>query len=183
MLDRDALREAVLAHPGLVWQPAGRSTYQGRQSPMLDLSPGSPFEAFGRVVHHVVDERLAALRSDPDLCAHPWVRTLPARWRLQAWCTVLDSGGRQTPHIHPAGRMSGVYYLDTGNTPESGSGTLTFGHPPREVTPSVPPRLHALAPREDWICCFPSYFFHHTEPFQGSSGPRISLAFDVMPTG
>ena len=183
LLDRDALREAVLAHPGLVWQPAGRSTYQGRQSPMLDLSPGSPFEAFGRVVHHVVDERLAALRSDPDLCAHPWVRTLPARWRLQAWCTVLDSGGRQTPHIHPAGRMSGVYYLDTGNTPESGSCTLTFGHPPREVTPSVPPRLHALAPREDWICCFPSYFFHHTEPFQGSSGPRISLAFDVMPTG
>src|SRR5690606_1300807 len=91
----EALREAVLAHPGLVWQPAGRSTWQGRQSPMLDLSPGSPFADFGAMVRHVVDERLAAVRADPALRGHPWTRTLPPRWRLQAWCTVLESGGRQ----------------------------------------------------------------------------------------
>lgn len=182
-LDREALREAVLAHPGLVWQPAGRSTWQGRQSPMLDLSPGSPFADFGAMVRHVVDERLAAVRADPALRGHPWTRTLPTRWRLQAWCTVLESGGRQTPHIHPAGRLSGVYYLDTGDAPGPGAGTLTFGHAPDSVAMSAAPRQFALPPREDWICCFPSYFFHHTEPFQGTTRPRISLAFDVMPAG
>ena len=171
----------MLAHPGLVWQPAGRSTYQGRQSPMLDLAPGSPFAEFGQLVRHVAGERLAALQRDPALRAHPWVRTLPSRWRLQAWCTVLDAGGRQTPHIHPAGRLSGVYYLDTGEAPEPENGTLVFGHAPAEMTPAAAPRLHAMPPREDWICCFPSYFFHHTEPFRGTAGPRISLAFDVMP--
>jgi len=180
-LDRDALRSAVLSHPGLVWQPAGRSTWRGRQSPMLDLSPGSPFAEFGRVVHQAVSDRLAALRSDPALRSHPWVRTLPARWRLQAWCTVLDSGGRQTPHIHPAGRLSGVYYLDIGDVPDAGAGTLTFGHAPADVAADAQPRLRPVSPKEDWICCFPSYFFHHTEPFQGTAGPRISLAFDVVP--
>ena len=182
-LDRDALRQAVLAHPGLVWQPAGRSTYQGRQSPMLDLSPGSPFADFGRLVHHVVNERLIALRNDPALRAHPWVRMLPTRWHLQAWCTVLDSGGRQTPHIHPAGRLSGVYYLDLGNETDSAAGTLVFGHAPDEVRAIAAPRAWSVSPQTDAICCFPSYFFHHTAPFQGHAGPRISLAFDVMPMG
>ena len=180
-LDRDALREAVLSHPGLVWQPAGRSTHQGRQSPMLDLAAGTPFSEFGQLIQHVVSDRIKTLKHDPMLQAHPWVRTLPSRWRLQAWCTVLDTGGRQTPHIHPAGRLSGVYYLDIGNASELGAGTLIFGKAPAEVATNATPRLHSITPKEDWICCFPSYFFHHTEPFQGTSGQRISLAFDVMP--
>ncbi len=180
-LNRDALREGVLSHPGLVWQPAGRSTHQGRQSPMLDLAVGSPFFEFGQLIQHVVSDRIKTLKHDPMLRAHPWVRILPSRWRLQAWCTVLDTGGRQTPHIHPAGRLSGVYYLDTGNASELGAGTLTFGKAPAEVATTATPRLHSITPKEDWICCFPSYFFHHTEPFQGTSCQRISLAFDVMP--
>lgn len=182
-LDREALREAVLAHPGLVWQPAGRSTFGGRQSPMLDLSPGSPFFRFGEVVRGMVERRLEALRADPAMRDHPWVRTLPARWRLQAWCTVLDCGGRQAPHIHPAGRLSGVYYLDTGDAPAPGVGTLTFGQAPASVPVKAAPRTCAVGPKADWFCFFPSYFFHHTEPFQGTARPRISLAFDVMPAG
>lgn len=180
-LDREALRSAVLAHPGLVWQPAGRSTHHGHQSPMLDLSPGSPFAAFGQFVHQVVGERLTALRSEPSLRGHPWMMTLPMHWHLQAWCTVLDSGGRQTPHIHPAGRLSGVYYLDTGNASQADAGTLVFGHAPDDIKTSARPRVHSISPKNDQICLFPSYFFHHTEPFQGTHGPRISLAFDVIP--
>src|SRR5690606_29232084 len=158
----------------------GRSTWQGRQSPMLDLSPGSPFADFGAMVRHVVDERLAAVRADPALRGHPWTRTLPTRWRLQAWCTILESGGRQTPHIHPAGRLSGVYYLDAGN-PVDSAGALVFGQPPDDVPAAASPRLHSVVPRAGYACCFPSYFFHHTEPFRGNQGTRISLAFDVLP--
>jgi tetratricopeptide (TPR) repeat protein len=180
-LDRPALRDAVLAHPGLVWQPSGRATHQGHQSPMLDLTPGSPFARFGDLVRQLVGERLDALRSDPTLKTRPWVGTLPDRWRLQAWCTVLSGGGRQTPHIHPSGRLSGVYYLDTGTDVEVDAGALVFGQPPRGIATTVPARVHSVVPKDDHACCFPSYFFHHTEPFSGTRGPRISLAFDVLP--
>lgn len=179
-LDRTLLRDAVLGHPGLVWQPSGRSTHQGRQSPMLDLSPGSPFAPFGALVQQLVTERLAALAAAAGLRDHPWVAGLPRRWRLQAWCTILESGGRQTPHIHPAGRLSGVYYLDAGN-PVDSAGALVFGQPPDDVPAAASPRLHSVVPRAGYACCFPSYFFHHTEPFRGTQGPRISLAFDVIP--
>lgn len=180
-LDTAGLRRAVLSHPGLVWQPAGRSTLQGRQSPMLDLVSPSPFSEFGRLVSEVVSTRFSTLRNSVRSRRHPWVTSLPTRWRIQAWCTVLDSGGRQTPHIHPSGRLSGVYYLDTGDAPEGEAGTLTFGRAPDDIQTSAQPRLHSVLPKHDQFCCFPSYFFHNTEPFRGTNGPRISLAFDVIP--
>lgn len=180
-LDRDALRTAVLSHPGLVWQPAGRSTFNGEQSPMLDLSPGSAFAEFGQFIQQMVGQRLAELRDDAALRDHPWVRRLPQRWRLQAWCTVLTTGGRQTPHIHPAGRLSGVYYLDVGVSEPAHSGILNFGQAPEDAGVKQAGKCHQVPPQEDYLCSFPSYFFHHTEPFQGTGAPRISLAFDVLP--
>src|SRR5690606_42104399 len=106
-VDLDDLCEATLAHPGLRWEPAGRSTRRGQQTAMLDLSPGSPFAAYGAFVEDFVARRIAAVANDPVLQAHPWGRTAPRRWRLQSWATVLHEDGHQDPHIHPAGWLSG----------------------------------------------------------------------------
>lgn len=179
-VDLDALRSAVLSHPGLRWEPAGRSTRRGQQSMKLDLGPGSPFAAYAGFVERFVSARIAAIGSDPVLARHPWGRHAPRRWTLQSWATVLHEGGHQDPHIHPAGWLSGVFYVDAGDAqPGSEDGSLLFGHPPASTMSAVP-REHLNPARTGELMSFPSYFFHHTRPYRGTR-PRISLAFDVMP--
>jgi len=53
----------------------------------------------------------------PALFAPP-----PARWRLHGWAVVLRSGGYQTPHIHPDGIVSGVYYVRVPDTVRDATG-------------------------------------------------------------
>lgn len=178
--DPEALRSAVRDHPDLVWEPAGRATRLGWQSPMLDLSSDSPFRDFGRMVTKCVRHRLDAIGMDPGLRAHPWVQVRPAQWRLQTWVTILHEGGQQSPHIHPAGWLSGVFYLDAGDALGQDSGALVFGHMQPGLSASALPREHEHQPVDGQIVTFPSYFFHHTQPYRGTR-PRISLAFDVIP--
>lgn len=179
-VDLDALREAVLAHPALHWEPAGRSTRRGQQSAMLDLGPGSPFAGYGAFVERFVAARIAAVAADPAMASHPWGSQAPRRWRLQSWATVLHEEGQQDPHIHPAGWLSGVLYIDAGDAPPGPQdGSLVFGHPPPSTMASAP-REHANPARTGQLVAFPSYFFHHTRPYRGTR-PRISLAFDAMP--
>lgn len=179
-LDLDALREATLAHPALHWEPAGRSTRRGQQSAMLELSAGSPFAAYGAFIERFAEARIAAVTADHALQSHPWGSRAPRRWRIQSWATVLHEGGHQEPHIHPAGWLSGVFYVDAGDArPGPEDGALLFGHPP-PATMSAPPREYVNTPRSGELMSFPSYFFHHTRPYRGTR-PRVSLAFDVMP--
>jgi uncharacterized protein (TIGR02466 family) len=93
---------------------------------------------------------------------------------------VLHRSGYQTPHIHPAGLVSGVYYVRIPEVVKAGgageAGFIRFGHP-------LVARPDALAtsikPEEGTIVLFPSYFWHYTVPFE-SAEDRISIAFDVV---
>ena len=175
-----SLLAATQAHPQLRWEPAGKSTTGGQQSVMLDLSAGSPFHAFGQNITQIVRHRMDALKTDASLSSHPWTAGIPSQWRLQAWATILHGeGGRQSPHLHPAGWLSGVFYLDSGNSaPDQGS--LIFGHAPDDLNLPARPHEERLTAVTGHVYCFPSYFLHHTTPYYGSRA-RISLAFDVVP--
>lgn len=179
-LDARLLRDAVLGHPDLAWEPVGRSTLKGQQTARLDLGQGSAFEGFGRMVERAVEVRMKELGADSGIAEHPWVRALPSRWKVQAWATVLHDGGRQRPHIHPAGWMSGVFYLDTGSPESAEDGCLVFGHPQDDLGITASPLEHTHRPACGEMLLFPSYFLHHTTAFHGAR-PRISLAFDVLP--
>ena len=179
--DRETLRQAVLSHPGLDWEPTGRSTVDGQQTVMLDLTQGSPFHQLGEAVSGLVSGYMATLAAKSALASHPWLGAMPARWRLQMWATVLYEGGHQTPHIHPAGWLSGVFYLEAGQTATAESGDIVFGHPQPEFAMSAAARSARHRPRSGDVLLFPSYFFHHTIPYIGPA-TRISLAFDVIPT-
>lgn len=180
-VDLGNLIEAVLAHPDLAWEPTGRSTLGGQQTTMLDLGPGSPFAPLKPVMETAVNERIRELFLNKALAGHPWLAGCPNRWRIQAWATVLHDGGHQSPHIHPAGWMSGVIYLDpgTGHAPDAG-GQLVFGHPQAELGLRPPANPWAHGPQAGQALLFPSFFLHHTVPYSGSS-PRISVAFDAIP--
>lgn len=180
-LDITALIDAVLQLPSLRWEPAGKTTLGGLQSAMLDLAPASPFHEFGQQVSNALHDYLLQLRG--SLLGAPldaWRLSLPSRWTLQAWATVLHGdGGHQDPHLHPAGRISGVLYLDAGNSAR-GDGDLVFGHAPRDIDTAGEPHAHRHVARSGDMLLFPSWFLHHTTPYHGTR-PRISLAFDLLP--
>jgi uncharacterized protein (TIGR02466 family) len=168
----------ALSHPQLRSDPMGKSTQGGQQSRLLDLQPGSAFQD----VHALLQSATLRYVSHIAQAARPhsWHRGVPGRWRLQAWITVLaGNGGHQRPHIHPAGWASGVLYLDAGNDGASG-GQLVFGHAPDHLHLDVPVHEHRIQPVDGELVMFPSYFLHHTTPYNGQR-PRVCIAFDVVP--
>ena len=117
--------------------------------------------------------------------AHPYARTAPNEWRLVAWAVVMNSGGHQIPHIHPAGWLSGVYYVSlpacVGEMAHDRAGWIEFGRPPESLKCRSAPQTRQICPREGRLLLFPSYYYHHTVPFE-SDDLRISIAFDVLPS-
>ncbi|HUO81863.1 MAG TPA: tetratricopeptide repeat protein [Gammaproteobacteria bacterium] len=176
-----ALAAHVRSHPSLSYQRGGHATRRGAHTGNLlsgDKGPAADLEA---IVAEYVRNYLANPPMDP---AHPYARTALPGWRLVAWAVIMDSGGHQIPHIHPAGWLSGVYYVRlpgcVGESAEEHAGWIEFGRPPDSLNCKSEPQTRQICPREGWLLLFPSYYYHHTVPFE-SDEQRISIAFDVLP--
>lgn len=160
------LAAAILAHPSLRREPAGKSTRGGRQTGELGTAM---LGALGDAIRAGVSAYVEHLQG------HPYAAHLPARWRLATWAVVLDAQGYQSPHFHPAGHISGVYYVGVPRDP----GALEFGDTREALGDHGEPILHLVRPRAGLLVMFPSYFYHRTLPFEASE-QRISVAFDVL---
>ncbi|HET9627414.1 MAG TPA: putative 2OG-Fe(II) oxygenase [Kofleriaceae bacterium] len=177
-----ALAAAILAHPSLCFEPAGKSTRGGRQTgELLTAAAGPALGALATALHATVHAYFAHVRARlPD---HPYVAHLPRRWRLVTWAVVLDAHGHQMPHFHPAGCLSGVYYV---RVPDSlgpdHAGWLELGDTRAALGAPDDPPLSLVAPQPGRLVVFPSYVYHRTIPFTVDA-PRISVAFDVIPVG
>lgn len=178
-----ALREAVAAHPTLVWEPSQTTTTGGAQTGNLVDDTDPAIAAFVTVLKARVEEFVASVSVDPG---HPFTRRVPSRWRYSIWGTVLDRDGHQKPHLHPGGWLSGVYYADVPEDAlhdEDGThaGWIEFGAPGYGIEPVRPARVRYIRPEPGTLVLFPSCFFHRTVPLE-APGRRISIAFDLIPT-
>ena len=177
-----ALKRLILTDRSLLNGPASKATRGGSQTGELRLSSDVVLMAWRDMINAEVAAAIDALR-EAGLEDHPVMAYAAAHWDLRAWATVLEPGGRQEPHQHPLGFLSGVYYVDlpaamSGET--ANSGWLEFGQPPTRLRHATAPPIRLLEPRPGRLVIFPSYFHHRTLPFE-AAGQRISLAFDVMP--
>lgn len=178
-----SLVAAVLAHPTLIPEPAGKATRRGQQTGNLLRGDGAPVFAALReqVMRHI--ERFLA--RDFKRAGHPYASFTPEDCDLYMWATVLDEQGHQKPHIHPAGWVSGVYYAQVpAGAPDRDeqAGWIEFGQPDIDV-PGIDESntdLRRFEAREGRLYLFPSYFFHRTIPYRGDK-PRVSIAFDLVP--
>jgi len=183
--DRDAFNTAladhICAHPSLVDAPASNATRHGKHSGELLVEPKGPMAGWEARLREAIEEYRGALPGDPS---HPFVDSLPERYRLTAWSVVLERQGHQIPHIHPSAWLSGVYYVAlpgaVAASSEDTAGWIEFGQPPDHYHGKAPPELVLEKPREGLLVLFPSYFYHRTIPFD-TTGRRISIAFDVLP--
>ena len=177
------LARAIYQHPTLMRDPPGQATMKGSQTAeVLDAIDG-PIAALRRAIESAVAAYLSeTVAQTPAVFAPP-----PAAWALRGWGVVLRSDGYQTPHFHPAGIVSGVYYVRIpeiiGSRSTGDAGFIRFGQP--EVTrpdPLRPPAelTDSVKPVEGLMILFPSYFWHNTVPFE-SEQDRICIAFDVLP--
>jgi tetratricopeptide (TPR) repeat protein len=131
----------------------------------------------------MLDEPLRAYidamgKPDPD---HPWSGRKTGKYRLTgAWSVKLKPGGFHINHVHPAGWISGPYYVKVPDVVSGGAGQqgwVTFGEP-RWPTPGCTVEK-IVQPKPGLQVLFPSYFWHGTIPF--SSGERMTAPLDAAP--
>lgn len=121
---------------------------------------------------------------DPDL-SHPVLGVPRDRFHFSgSWSSLLRSGGRHTNHVHPGGWISSAYYVDVpplgGRGSSDPEGWLVLGKPPEELGIDLVP-LRIIEPKPGRLVLFPSTMWHGTKPFP--TGERLTVAFDVVPTG
>ena len=177
------LAKDLMAHRSLRWEPVGTATTGGADILLLLQHPTPAITAFAGTLRAAIDQHLAALPVEPG---HPFLDRRIADYALDIWGTVLKAQGHQSPHIHPTGWMSGVYYVQMPESLGSGghnadhSGWIEFGRPPDSFKLTREPAVELVRPQPGLTLFFPSYLYHRTIPFEGPT-PRISIAFDVRP--
>jgi tetratricopeptide (TPR) repeat protein len=175
-----ALREHVLDHPTLAYEPEGHATRGGRHTGDLLAGDKGPVAALETAVRAAAEAYLRRLSPEPGC---PFPGPVPPEHRLAMWAVIMDTEGHQLPHIHPVAWLSGVYYVDLpgtlGDDEDDPAGWIEFGLPPADIALRRPPRLSIHRPVEGRLFLFPSYFYHRTIPFPGAER-RICIAFDVL---
>lgn len=168
-------------HPSLQWEPGDKTTRNGAQTAptlLAGAETGVP-AVLRRTVMQRVDAYLGHLH---DRGINFLEAMRPPELRINMWCVFLDPGGHQLTHHHPAGWISGVYYLEIPDsvTAEAGTdGCIEFGRPHGHDYPQADrhPTL-TVRPEPGMMVLFPSGLYHRTFPFR--SGRRVCLAFDVV---
>jgi tetratricopeptide (TPR) repeat protein len=157
-------------------------------------------------ISQAVDQYIAHLQRLPADASHPLLGRTTQRWRFtDSWSSRLRGSGFHTPHVHPHGWISSVYYVavppsvsgsgsraqsqwleqsqlqDVGQS-QSRAGWLTFGVPDLAVPGCQLGAKRAQQPQAGRLVLFPSYMWHATVPFKDTQ-PRLTVAFDVLPVG
>ena len=166
-------------HPlGTVWQPAKKATVNGLQM-RPDVVLFDQESQFIQKLKTIIYQEIASYREkfNDELCA--FIQHWPADSTLAGWHVILKRQGYQSPHIHPAGWISGVVYLRIVPSLGKDEGAIEFGlNGSLYSDPNSPSVLHQ--PKVGDIALFPSSLHHRTIPFTTESD-RIVIAFDLMP--
>jgi tetratricopeptide (TPR) repeat protein len=177
-----AFNAAVLAHvrqhPEL-GAHRGQATHNGQRIENLLENASGPIPPLAWWILEQLRGVLDTMRRRP----HPLGRLIDGRLELRGWAVLMHEGGYETPHIHPGGLLSAVYYPAVPEVVQRGeqdAGRLCFGVPDPMFRLAQPLPPAGITPQPGLLVIFPSWHWHHTVPFS-SEQPRLSLAFDLFP--
>ena len=104
---------------------------------------------------------------------------------LFAWANVIEEGGYHTVHNHPNCHLSGVYYINPGESdPENlHSGLIGFSDPRAGAAMIANSYIdfgssYQYKPEAGMMLMFPAYLFHWVHPLTGK-GQRITVSFNA----
>ena len=162
-------------HPSLRPSPVEHATREGLHSGDLLLGNAPVVTTLENLIESAVTRYV-------EDGTHPFMTTAPVDVVLSAWAVVMGRGGHQLPHVHPAGWLSGVYYLriPAASAERPDAGSIEFGLPDPKLGLDGTPSTRTVRPEAGSFVLFPSYLYHRTLP-NDTGEQRISIAFDVMP--
>lgn len=174
------LTELLQKRHRLQAQPLGQSLRFGTQTQRsLLVDPDPTIRAFLQTLAAPIAAYREVIGRD---LVHPLIsRNFGDHKLVGCWSVRLRRGGYHVNHIHPAGWISAVYYVEVPPEvadAEARSGWIKFGEPGLPLTGALPERF--VQPRPGRLVLFPSYMWHGTVPIVGDD-PRITIAFDVLP--
>ena len=173
------LEKYIETHPLLHYQPTAKATRYGWHVGFDDSDDKECIISLRREIMYWTEYYVARLKDLPT--EHPLHDRYTGTLRLHMWGSVLRKAGRQLPHVHPPGWLSGVYYVSVPKTINRG-GWIEFGRPHRTLPCSKGPMTKVVEPIPGKLILFPSYFFHRTYPLEREAD-RVSIAFDLLPGG
>jgi tetratricopeptide (TPR) repeat protein len=171
---RARLRAEILANPSIHADPMANATRNGLRTRRFPVPGDSAAPHLVAAIQAAVSHYAARLTGD-----HPFVRGRPLKASLHAWALIFRAAGRQDIHIHPAGWMTGVYYVDAPPPAPDGGGRLRIGLLP-DWAGAPPWPVREIDPVPGRLVLFPSFVPHDTVP-TGCEDERIAVAFDVVP--
>lgn len=136
-----------------------------------------PAELFPRLASAVKDYVAVERRVD--------AASLDLTVSAEAWANVARRGHYSKPHVHPNSNLSGVYYVDAGDSPsgDAHSGVLEFLDPRHrpgmfETEGTLRFDAYRVTPESGLLVLFPAWLYHYVHPYQGER-PRICVAFNI----
>lgn len=99
-------------------------------------------------------------------------------YRLRnTWATLLKPGGSAPNHVHDAGWITALYFVETPK-PSGHAGWLKIGEPFWSLPGLGVERW--VEPKPGWLAILPSYFWHGVEQL-GDEGERLTIGLDINP--
>ena len=169
-------------HPTMREDPPENATYRCWHSGNLANDGYAAVEKLKEFIAYALKKRIEGLsRYDPE---HPFVKGVPQSFGMHLWAVKMAGGSKMIPHIHTAGWLSGVYYVDIPSVvdkPEFGqAGWIKFGPPRNDIRLTREPLTLAVKPEPGLLVTFPSYFWHDTVPLPPDNHEqRLCLAWDL----
>ena len=159
-----------------VWE--SRTTKKGFQSKgnLFNLQALSILN-LKKIILETINEYKIKYKTKPDGFITQW----PNKFSLLGAYNRLLKHGYQQPHIHPAGWLSGCFYLKMPKPLKKSEGAINFslhGYDYPIVNSDIP--SYQYSPVEGDLILFPSSLFHKTIPFS-SNDERHVIAFDTIP--
>jgi uncharacterized protein (TIGR02466 family) len=174
----ELLAAEILNNPTLETDPRGKATRHGLQTRVLVQEGDKALPRLLEQIKSAIGHYVEHLPASP----HPFAAVSPARVRLNSWAVVYPQHGRQAPHFHPAGWISGVAYVGAPRSAGESKyrGPLVLGEVQPEWFRGDPAwKIHEVEPIPGRIVLFPSFVPHATRATE-VPGQRISVAFDAV---
>jgi len=168
---------SILNKDDFIWQPATKSTILGyHTSGNLFNRNEHEIIQLQNLIKNQINIYINQYKSSKDYFIKKW----PQKSKLESWHVKLLKNGYQKPHIHPAGWLSGCFYLKIPKMLKDDQGAIKFTLSGYDYPfdKKLPDLVHV--PKVFDIALFPSSLFHETVPFD-SHEERHVIAFDLMP--
>lgn len=134
-------------------------------------------------------EELKSFFSWVEICLEDYRRTFKYNCDsfkiILSWANKSDKNGGHRSHVHPNSFISGIYYVSDELTP-------TYFEDPRYQTRTgwmvgsynfINSVVWECPAETGTLVLFPSYLSHYTEPSDTLKGWRITLSFNIIPSG